>query len=133
MSSVVQVAGLRAWVEKRLRECRVCLESKDRTSLLKGTPTVVRTNPRPFEVIQVDGTGVLRPAQGPWGTVDKVWVIIDRFTHFVVLLPGNSREDAQVVAERFFEGYVAYFGIPREIQSDMDPVFRNAFTSALHR
>lgn len=128
MTESIWAPGLAAWVTQRIRTCETCVRAKHATSR-KFTMLAIDTQARPFHTIQVDGLLGLPASEG----FDKLWVGVDRFTHFIFLIPAKQTDDAEQTAVRLLDGMFCYFGLPAELITDQDPLFTAAFTRALHK
>ena len=62
---------------------------------------------------------------------DSIWVIVDRLTKRLCLIASKKTDDAQTCAQRFYDGYIRWNGLPSDIISDRDKVFTSAFWTCL--
>ena len=66
---------------------------------------------------------------------DSIWVVVDRLTKSVHLIPLKVNRTAEQLAQLYMDNIVRYHGIPKEIISDRDPLFTShswrAFQQAL--
>ena len=66
---------------------------------------------------------------------DSIWVVVDRLTKSVHLIPLKVSRTAEQLAQLYMDNIVRYHRIPREILSDRDPLFTShswrAFQQAL--
>lgn len=60
-----------------------------------------------------------------------MWVLVDRFSHWVTLIPARTGDTAQETAQRLFDGHWAWFGVPKKVITDQDPLFTASFSTAL--
>lgn len=128
MQESVTTRNLAEWVMKRVAACPTCLAVKADTR--RSAPlNAVYTAPSPFHTLHVDALMGLPPVKG----FDKVWVAVDRFTHFVFLVPAASTDTAADTAQRLLNGVFAWVGLPVELISDCDPLFTSEFTQGLFR
>jgi len=72
----------------------------------------------PFESIFMEFIGPLKPS----GCYKHILNIIDRFSHFIVLVP-TSTTSAQVVAEALYNNWFCSFGVPRFLTTDGGSAF----------
>jgi hypothetical protein len=54
---------------------------------------------------------------------DSIFVIVDRFSKYVILIPTRSDIDASEVARLFYDNCICKFGMPAKIISDRDTKF----------
>ncbi|EZG72699.1 integrase core domain protein [Gregarina niphandrodes] len=62
------------------------------------------------------------------GNTHYILVIIDAATRFLVTRVIQSKE-AQVITDAFAQGFVAYFGVPRQVYVDNGSEFEGAFAA----
>ncbi|EZG42870.1 integrase core domain protein [Gregarina niphandrodes] len=62
------------------------------------------------------------------GNTHYILVIIDTATRFLVTRVIQSKE-AQVITDAFAQGFVAYFGVPRQVYVDNGSEFEGAFAA----
>lgn len=127
MRSAAWWPNMEKWVQKRCRACFACARAKFRTSQAPVPLRAVPAPGRPFEHVHIDAMEGLPEVEG----YDNVWVVIDRFTHWVFLVPASSRDTARVLARRLFTAVFASVGLPARIGSDRDPVLMSTFAQAL--
>ena len=61
---------------------------------------------------------------------NAIFTCVDKLSKYVVLTPctlGDGELSASRVADLFFQGVVARFGVPRSVLHDRDPRFTSAF------
>ncbi len=58
---------------------------------------------------------------------DAIFVIVDKFSKLVCLVPCVTTVDAATCARLFFEFWVCRFGVPSQIICDRDTRFTSAF------
>ena len=63
----------------------------------------------------------------------SVFVVVDRFSKYVVFMAIPSTCIAKVVADLFYRNVVKYFGLPKDIVSDKDSRFTGQFWTVLFR
>ena len=57
----------------------------------------------------------------------SVFVVVDRFSKYVVFIPAPNACLAEKVAKLFFSNVVKHFGLPKDIVSDRDARFTRRF------
>lgn len=122
------IPKLRELVTSRIASCVACRQSKVDTRR-RTNMQAVETHMEPFRTIHVDAMTGLPRGSG----YDKLWLIVDRCTHFVTLIPAQKTDDAARTAERICSGHYCWFGLPDDIISDQDVLFTAEFTRALNR
>ena len=61
----------------------------------------------------------------------SVFVVVDRFSKYVVLMATPSTCTVEVTADLFYKNVVKYFGLPEDIVSDRDSCFIDQFWTVL--
>lgn len=61
------------------------------------------------------------------GGNDCLFVVVDRFSKYVVMVPCKTTVTAPDVADMFFEHVVCKFGVPEKIICDRDTRFTSLF------
>lgn len=84
--------AMTAWIAARCRACFACARAKYRTNQSPTPLRSVEAPLRPFEQIHIDAVEGLPEVEG----YDNVWVVIDRFSHWVFLVPASSKDTARV-------------------------------------
>lgn len=115
------------WVRRRCRACFACARAKHRTNQAPPPLRTVELPHQPFDHVHIDALEGLPEVDG----MDNVWVVLDRFSHWVFLVPASSRDNARALARRLFAAVFAYVGLPRRIGSDRDPILSSNFTQSL--
>ena len=64
---------------------------------------------------------------------DAIFVIVDKFTKYVELIPCDMTWTSQQIYNALYEQIFSRYGIPRIIVSDRDPRFRNKYMDQLSR
>lgn len=119
--------GMSAWIASRCRACFACARAKHRTNQVPVPLRAVPAALRPFEHVHIDALEGLPLVDG----MDNVWVVIDRLSHWVFLVPASSSDNARTLARRLFAAVFAAVGLPTRIGSDRDPILTSVFTQAL--
>ena len=117
-------------VEKLCRSCGTCQAVKPSTQLPTGLLHTLPIPNQPWESIAMDFIGPLPPS--PSGE-NFLWVIIDRLTSLVHLVPIKTSTDAAELAGRYIWEIVRLHGIAKSIVSDRDPRFTSKFWSEVNR
>lgn len=126
MRDSVHCAGLAEWVTERINSCELCKKAKHGTQR-NPLARVVKTVPELFETVHIDAALGLPLSNG----FDKIWIVVDRFSHWVTLIPARTGDTAEETARRLFDGHWAWFGLPSNVITDQDPLFTSGFSKAL--
>jgi transposase InsO family protein len=62
---------------------------------------------------------------------DSIFVVVDRLSKSVKLIPCHKTDDAEATAQLFFDNVVRHEGLPLNIVSDRDTRFTSKFWAAL--
>ncbi|SCZ88693.1 BZ3500_MvSof-1268-A1-R1_Chr10-2g03048 [Microbotryum saponariae] len=81
---------------------------------------------RPMREVGLDFVGPLIPSNGN----DALLTVTDRLSGYVRIIPCRTTDDAAATADRFFNGWHRYFGMPRVLVSDRDKLFTSEFWRA---
>ena len=65
--------------------------------------------------------------------IGLVFVVVDRFSKYVVFKAAPSTCTAELAADLFYKNVVKYFGLPEDIVSDRDFRFTSRFWTVLFR
>ena len=117
-------------VEKLCRSCGTCQAVKPSTQLPMGLLHTLPVPGQPWESIAMDFIGPLPPS--PTGE-NFLWVIIDRMTSLVHLVPIKTSTDAAELADRYIREVVRLHGVAKSIVSDRDPRFTSKFWAEVNR
>ena len=77
----------------------------------------------------MDFVGPFPPSHG----FDYLWVIVDKLTSMVRLVPTTTRATAKELAKLFLDQVWKFHGIPNAIISDRDSKFVSRFWREVHR
>jgi hypothetical protein len=117
-------------VDKFCRSCGTCQAVKPSTQLPAGLLHTLPIPSQPWESIAMDFIGPLPPsANGD----NFLWVVIDRLTSLVHLVPISTSTDAAELARRYICEIVRLHGIAKSIVSDRDPRFTSKFWTEVNR
>lgn len=112
--------GLRAFVQKYVTHCLVCLSHK-KVPRAPLQPIHSWEKPdSPFETIHLDSLGPLPEADG----YRHVLIIVDAFSKFCLLYP-MYRQDADEL-KRHFTNMISLFGTPKLIVADRGRMFQSS-------
>lgn len=115
-------------ITKMVAECYQCARAKHRTRALRGKMQAIDQPSSPFVHVHIDAAAGLPLSEG----YDQCWVVVDRFTRFVFLVPGKASDTAGEVAERLLERVFSLVGLPQMVTSDGEPRINGSFFSALY-
>ena len=123
-------------IESRFNWPRLRRDVKDACStcgtcnLLKGRRVVNRVVNAPFPIpptrfaeITLDFASLPPEPDVRGQQFDKVLIIVDRATRFIVALPCLGTDDAATIWRLFEDGYLCRFGPPATALTDRDPIF----------
>jgi hypothetical protein len=121
---------LRKFVEKYVKGCAKCQESKVRTTLRRAPlhhfDTPVEQGP--FQYVSMDLITDLPKS----GRYDAILTIVDQgCSKSAKFIPCNKTIDGEGVATLYFRHIFPMFGIPKRIISDRDPRFTSHFSRAV--
>jgi transposase InsO family protein len=121
---------LAADVAAYVKSCNVCLGCKASTQPPLGLLHSLPVPTAKWEQISMDFvTGLPRTRSGN----DAIWVVTDRLTKMVVLVPTTTKVTAPITAELFQQHVFPRFGLPKIIVSDRDRKFVSSFWRALFK
>ena len=106
-------------VQDYIKGCEVCQKIKDEPLAPAG---LLQSLPIPCQVwddITLDFIEGLSALQGK----DTIMVVVYRLSKSAHFLTLSHHFTAKIVAEKFVEGIIKLYGMPRSIVSDRDPIF----------
>jgi hypothetical protein len=121
--------GLKDDVLKHIRECTTCQQNKSEQTHPAGLLQPLPIPEQKWESISMDFITGLPRVQGK----DCIFVVVDRLTKFAHFFAIPTDYKAIQVAELFFREVFRLHGLPRQIVSDRDGRFINAFWQELFR
>lgn len=110
------------------KSCTTCQRNKTSNSRPTGLLKPLPLPRRPWESVGMDFVGPLPKSRG----CDLLFVVIDRLTSMVHLIPTNTSVTATGVASLFVSNIVRLHGLPDSIVSDRDTRFTAKFWKELH-
>ncbi|GAA5944073.1 hypothetical protein JCM1841_001868 [Sporobolomyces salmonicolor] len=120
--------GMRKDMERYVESCDGCQRHKSRTTRKAGKLHLLPVPPRAFSDVALDFVGPLPSSDGK----DILLTITDRLTGYTHLFPCRSKDGAKEIADIFFRGWFALFGLPERVVSDRDKLFTSKFWRVLH-
>lgn len=120
---------LRRDVDKFCVSCGICHVAKSVPQLPAGLLHSLPVPVRPWMSISMDFVGPFPVAFG----CDYVWVVVDRLTSMVHLIPIRTTDTAAALAGVYLREVVRLHGLPESIVSDRDSKFTSRFWKELHR
>ncbi|RVW82471.1 Transposon Tf2-8 polyprotein [Vitis vinifera] len=110
-------------VQTYVKSCLVCQMDKTERKKVVGLLQPLPILERPWENISIDFiTGFPKVRD-----FKSVFVVVDRFSKYVVFIPVPDACPAEEVARLFFSNVVKHFGLPKDIVSDRDARFTCRF------
>ena len=116
-------------VDAFCKSCHTCAMAKTPNKAPDGYVHPLGIPSKPWEVIAMDFVGPFPPSNG----FNYLWVIVDKLTNMVHLVPTTTVVSAKRLAEMYFEKLFPLHGLPRAIVSDRDSKFVSKFWSVLHK
>ncbi len=116
-------------IDKFCRSCGTCQTTKASTQRPAGLLHSLPTPDQPWDSIAMDFVGPFPLCDG----YDYLWVIVDRFTATVHLIPTVTTVRASELAWLFVREVVRLHGLPSSIVSDRDSKFISKFWREVHR
>ena len=113
---------------KRYQEtCDTCQKIHNDRRLPYGRLQPIPIPQYPFQEVSMDFIMPLTESGGYNG----VYVVVDRFTKYVIIRPVTTRITAEETAEKFKSMVIIDHGLPEKVISDRDPRWREAFWGQL--
>ncbi|RVW75511.1 Transposon Tf2-2 polyprotein [Vitis vinifera] len=110
-------------VQVYVKTCLVCQMDKTERKKAAGLLQPLPIPEKPWESISMDFiTGFPKVRD-----FKSVFVVVDRFSKYVVFIPAPDTCPAEEAAKLFFSNVVKHFGLPRDIVSDRDARFTGKF------
>ena len=110
-------------VQAYVKSCLVCQMDKTERKKAAGLLQPLPIPERPWENISMDfiiGFPKVRDFK-------SVFVVVDRFSKYVVFIPASDACPEEKAAKLFFNNVVKHFRLPRDIVSDRDARFTGRF------
>jgi hypothetical protein len=125
--------GMRKVVEAVVTECDLCNKSKSSRHAPYGLLRPPPTSNKAWKSISFDFIVKLPPSKEPMTGVifDAIWVVIDRLTKYGYFVPYKEASHATELAYAFLKIVVSQHGLPEEIISDRDKLFKSKFWRSL--
>jgi hypothetical protein len=115
--------GLKDDVLKHIRECTTCQQNKFEQTHPAGLLQPLPIPEQKWETISMDFITGLPRVQGR----DCIFVVVDRLTKFAHLFSIPTDYKAIQIVKLFYREVFRFHGLPRQIVSDRDGRFINAF------
>ena len=119
---------MRPLIKEYIASCQVCQVTKPERTKMKGLLKPLSVPSSKWQSISVDWLDGLPVTPNGF---DSVFVVIDRATLMVHLIPTSKATSARDVAQIFMDNIIRLHGVPRVIHSDRDPRLINSFWSEL--
>ncbi|KAL1937189.1 hypothetical protein VTO73DRAFT_14488 [Trametes versicolor] len=116
-------------IERFCRSCGTCQTTKTSNSRPAGLLHSLPLPDQPWDSIAMDFVGPFPECDG----FDYLWVIVDRFSGTVHLIPTTTTVRASALAWLFLKEIVRLHGLPTSIVSDRDSKFISKFWRDVHR
>jgi hypothetical protein len=105
----------------------MCATSKP-SNIKRGLYLPLPVPKRPWDSVSMDFLGGLPTTKRGH---DYLFVVVDRFSKMIILMPCKKTITASQVTKMFFEHVWKHFGLPNSIISDRDVPFCNYFWNSL--
>lgn len=127
------IPGLRRIVERVVGNCDICNRAKPTTHKPYGKLQPHQPPKGAWKVITMDFIVKLPKSKEPMTGVeyDSVWVVTDKLTKYVYMIPYKEGSTATQFAYAFRRHITANHGIPEEIISDRDKLWTSNFWKSL--
>lgn len=119
--------NMKKTVDRYVATCEKCQRNKTRQSKEPGSLKPLDIPESRWSQINMDFITKLPDSQG----FDAIWVIVDRLTKRIHLIPCTESMTAQEAALIFKKNYQRFHGLPTEISSDRDKLFVSKFWQTL--
>lgn len=113
-----------------VESCTTCQSCKPRNGPAFGKLECLAVPSEPFGALSMDFVEMPAVSKGS-ETFDYMWVILCRFTGYVIPIPVNKHLTAQAAAAIFMKNFVLQYGCPTEIVSDNDKLFKAEWWKSL--
>ncbi|SGY26778.1 BQ5605_C018g08785 [Microbotryum silenes-dioicae] len=118
--------GMKESCKEYVESCSVCQTMKMHGTGFAGRIHNLNVPDRPMREVGLDFVGPLIPSNGN----DALLTVTDHLSGYVRIIPCRTTDDATTTADRFFDGWHRYFGMPRVLVSDRDKLFTSEFWRA---
>lgn len=127
--------GLRRTVQRIISQCDLCIRSKASRHAPYGHLQALPAPERPWQSISLDFITDLPQSGEPVTKVkyDSILVIVDRLTKYAYYLPYLKSATAEDLAYTFLRTILGNHGLPDELVSDRDRLFKSQFWQTLTR
>jgi len=115
--------GVSSSVRDFCRKCDSCQRNKGSAASPFGLLQPLPIPEYPWESVSLDLVTDLPISNG----FDAVFVVVDRLTKYIILVPCNKTVNAPQLAQLFIDNVFRRFGMPTSIVSDRDPRFTGHF------
>lgn len=120
--------GMGSQIESYVNTCHSCQKNKARTTQPAGLLQPLELPLKPWEHVTMDFiTQLPLTLRGH----DAIFVVVDKLTKMVHIMPTTTSCSARVVAEMYRDHVFVHHGIPAKIISDRDTRFTGAFNAEL--
>ena len=122
------ITGLHRKTKKYIANCELCNKSKN--DYRKPTGKMwIEENPmtRPWQSITADFLEMPQIEDEITGMkLNEILVVVDRFSKFTVLIPTRKEATTEEIYELMWTYIFAVFGLPEQMTSDRDKIFKTA-------
>ncbi|SGY18646.1 BQ5605_C014g07425 [Microbotryum silenes-dioicae] len=119
-------SGMKESCKEYVESCSVCQTMKMHGTGFAGRIHNLNVPDRPMREVGLDFVGPLIPSNGN----DALLTVTDHLSGYVRIIPCRTTDDATTTADRFFDGWHRYFGMPWVLVSDRDKLFTSEFWRA---
>ncbi|SGY81038.1 BQ5605_C009g05444 [Microbotryum silenes-dioicae] len=119
-------SGMKESCKEYVESCSVCQTMKMYGTGFAGRIHNLNVPDRPMREVGLDFVGPLIPSNGN----DALLTVTDHLSGYVHIIPCRTMDNATTTADRFFDGWHQYFGMPQVLVSDRDKLFTSEFWRA---
>ena len=120
------IPGLHKKIKKYITDCDLCNKSKNDYSKPIGKMQIEENQiNRPWQSITADFLDMPQVQDENTGIkLNQILVIVDRFSKYTILIPTRKEATTEEVYELLWTHVFAVFGIPEQMTSDQDKIFK---------
>ena len=120
---------MRKRVQEHISSCHICQISKSDHHGNRALMEEISIPTMRWNELGADHIIGMPPVVDPHGIhpYDSVWVVVDKATRMVHLIPSSTHANAMDMADQFIKKVVKYHGIPRSITTDRGSMFTSHF------
>lgn len=121
--------GVQRDIQKYIVGCDMCQRTKNHCEKPHAPLQPNEIPKEPWEIVSVDLIGELPESSG----YNVIWVIADRFTKQIHVLPTHTTLTAEGLAKLYRDNIFRLHGIPQKFIHDREPQFASKFMNEFYR